>query len=377
MESEFKKDLNPAPKSKPARLCITVDKFFKLVHIKIISNELRDYNRYCRNEAADALLHQTPDILQRRVVSFEFQDPKMIPPISPDNNDSYLKQIREMSKHPNNHISIMYDKYLRDDIGLFISKVPRQHLISRYGIVPDSPHTINIPELYDGTNKPLVRDVLLHNNFLDCELIESPQSSWLFTDTDSGIKQMSAFYALLNKHFFDPRMDIDRLTISTVWVDRDNMPRQANKFTVDDSSKDHLLLANAIEAEKIPIREKSVEHDFSPYPENYWRFFSEYPNDPLNRSDEIAWLLFAESTGIIVEKDEYHDYSYIDRFENLKERQYNTSYIDEKMEIEKQLKTLAGEILRQEGFVIRGRELEPAVSIDENLIPENRPCIHL
>lgn len=96
---------------------------------------------------------------------------------------------------------------------------------------------------------PLVRDVLLHNNFLDCELIESPQSSWLFTDTDSGIKQMSAFYALLNKHFFDPRMDIDRLTISTVWVDRDNMPRQANKFTVDDSSKDHLLLANAIEAE--------------------------------------------------------------------------------------------------------------------------------
>lgn len=271
----------------------------------------------------------------------------------------------------------MYDKYLRDDIGLFISKVPRQHLISRYGIVPDSPHTINIPELYDGTNKPLVRDVLLHNNFLDCEFIESPQSSWLFTDTDSGIKQMSAFYALLNKHFFDPRMDIDRLTISTVWVDRDNMPRQANKFTVDDSSKDHLLLANAIEAEKIPIREKSVEHDFSPYPENYWRFFSEYPNDPLNRSDEIAWLLFAESTGIIVEKDEYHDYSYIDRFENLKERQYNTSYIDEKMEIEKQLKTLAGEILRQEGFVIRGRELEPAVSIDENLIPENRPCIHL
>ena len=193
MESEFKKDLNPAPKSKPARLCITVDKFFKPVHIKIISNELRDYNRYCRNEAADALLHQTPDILQRRVVSFEFQDPKMIPPISPDNNDSYLKQIREMSKHPNNHISIMYDKYLRDDIGLFISKVPRQHLISRYGIVPDSPHTINIPELYDGTNKPLVRDVLLHNNFLDCELIESPQSSWLFTDTDSGIKQMSAF----------------------------------------------------------------------------------------------------------------------------------------------------------------------------------------
>lgn len=157
MESEFKKDLNPAPKSKPARLCITVDKFFKPVHIKIISNELRDYNRYCRNEAADALLHQTPDILQRRVVSFEFQDPKMIPPISPDNNDSYLKQIREMSKHPNNHISIMYDKYLRDDIGLFISKVPRQHLISRYGIVPDSPHTINIPELYDGTNKPLVR----------------------------------------------------------------------------------------------------------------------------------------------------------------------------------------------------------------------------
>ena len=68
---------------------------------------------------------------------------------------------------------------------------------------------------------------------------------------------------------------------------------------------------------------------------------------------------------------------YIDRFENLKERQYNPSYIDEKMEIEKQLKTLAGEILRQEGFVIRGRELEPAVSIDENLIPENRPCIHL
>lgn len=55
MESEFKKDLNPAPKSKPARLCITVDKFFKPVHIKIISNELRDYNRYCRNEAADAL----------------------------------------------------------------------------------------------------------------------------------------------------------------------------------------------------------------------------------------------------------------------------------------------------------------------------------
>ena len=49
MESEFKKDLNPAPKSKPARLCITVDKFFKPVHIKIISNELRDYNRYCRN----------------------------------------------------------------------------------------------------------------------------------------------------------------------------------------------------------------------------------------------------------------------------------------------------------------------------------------
>lgn len=76
MESEFKKDLNPAPKSKPARLCITVDKFFKPVHIKIISNELRDYNRYCRNEAADALLHQTPDILQRRVVSFEFPGPE-------------------------------------------------------------------------------------------------------------------------------------------------------------------------------------------------------------------------------------------------------------------------------------------------------------
>ena len=79
----------------------------------------------------------------------------------------------------------------------------------------------------------------------------------------------------------------------------------------------------------------------------------------------------------MVEKDEFHDYSYIDRFENLKEQQYKTSYIDEKMEIEKQLKALAGEIIREEGFVIRGRELEPAISNDENLIPENRPRIHL
>ena len=367
-------------------LCILEDGLGKPLHMQIIDNTHNSFLSLCRDEAANALLKHSREVFAYKIHRIVIQNKKEIPVINLNNPEGNIDAIVS-SLNSGKGIKYAYNMMLRDFINDLIRAVPQKHLWNHYGISSADTQNIDYVENCCVDNHQLTWDVLKFNDYREHNLIETPKGSWLFDNTTAGYKEMIRFSNFLDNYFFDPRLNIDIITQFSAWIHNSHQPESLNHFVPEAVSSAELFPKSDIIPQDYFIREHKTEYNFQPTPENYWQAFIKNWSEVAvpSVSNNIATLLFIEQNGDAPEgclnlflrsefAEKYSEFcAEITDMRNVK---------DEPDNLEK-LKTMATQIVAENGFNIRGREQPHQLSVQstqqptDSFQPKMRGGVHI
>lgn len=373
--------------SSGSALCILVDGMGKPLHMQIIGNSSVQFHDLCRDEAANALLKHSTEVLAYKIHRFNIINGNFIPDKEPVISKNDLDKLLGKSISNENGVKYFYTSPLRDYIDELIRAVPQKYLWNHYGISSAGTQNIDYVENCCVENHQLTWDVLKFNDYREHNLIETPKGGWLFDNTTAGYKEMIRFSNFLDNYFFDPRLNIDKITQFSAWIHSSHQPENLNHFVPGAVLSAELFPKSEINPQDYFIREHITEYNFQPTPENYWLAFIKNWSEVAvpSVSNNIATLLFIEQNGdapedclnLFLRSEFAEKYS-----EFCAEITYMRNVKDEPDNLEK-LKTMATQIIAENGFVIRGREQPHQLSVQstqqptDSFQPKMRGGVHI
>lgn len=285
--------------SSGSALCILVDGMGKPLHMQIIGNSSVQFHDLCRDEAANALLKHSTEVLAYKIHRFNIINGKFIPYKEPVISKNDLDKLLGKSISKENGVKYFYTSPLRDYIDELIRAVPQKYLWNHYGISSAGTQNIDYVENCCVENHQLTWDVLKFNDYREHNLIETPKGGWLFDNTTAGYKEMIRFSNFLDNYFFDPRLNIDKITQFSAWIHSSHQPENLNHFVPGAVLSAELFPKSEINPQDYFIREHITEYNFQPTPENYWLAFIKNWSEVAvpSVSNNIATLLFIEQNG--------------------------------------------------------------------------------
>lgn len=337
-------------------LCILVDGRGIPLHMQIIRNNPLQFHDLCRDEAANALLKHSSEVFAYKIHRFNIINENFIPDKEPDDLDNLLD--KSMSKM--NGVKYFSTTPLRGYIDELIRTVPQNHLRNHYGISSGDSQNIDYVENCCVGNNQLTWDVLRFNGYREHNLIETPKGSWLFDNTTVGYKEMIRFSNFLDNYFFDPRLNIDKVTQFSAWIHNSHQPKSLNHFVPETASSAELFPKSGINPQDYCIRENKTEYNFQPTPENYWQTFVKNWSEVAvpSISNNIATLLFIEQSGDAPEEclNLFLRSEFAERYREFCTEIYDMQHAKDKPENLDKLRVMATQIIMENGFDIRGRE---------------------
>ena len=359
----------------------------KPLHMQIIGNSSVQFHDLCRDEAANALLKHSTEVLAYKIHRFNIINGNFIPDKEPVISKNDLDKLLGKSISKENGVKYFYTSPLRDYIDELIRAVPQKYLWNHYGISSAGTQNIDYVENCCVENHQLTWDVLKFNDYREHNLIETPKGGWLFDNTTAGYKEMIRFSNFLDNYFFDPRLNIDKITQFSAWIHSSHQPENLNHFVPGAVLSAELFPKSEINPQDYFIREHITEYNFQPTPENYWLAFIKNWSEVAvpSVSNNIATLLFIEQNGdapedclnLFLRSEFAEKYS-----EFCAEITYMRNVKDEPDNLEK-LKTMATQIIAENGFVIRGREQPHQLSVQstqqptDSFQPKMRGGVHI
>lgn len=348
--------------SKSGFLCVLKDGNDNPLHMRIIKSGYEYSQAHYRDEAAAAILKQSPDVLSYTIEKYRFLDMNGIPDIHTNTFQDILQYIRTQDNTGQESISPYHtSEMLKPHIELLISKVPEDRINKKYAIPGNFARNIHYLAEFCTTNPAFATDVLKYNDYHSYQLIETSKGNWLFDSSHNGFGGLIDFYEFLKGNYFNPKFDIDRLTRSLVWIHQSDIkyPNAVNHFFPVVTTNGILSEVN-IKSEDITVREESETCHYSPNPDDYWKNFirGQGHNSVPDMSNNIATLLFFEQYGTapvdsisLFFRSEFADHQ--KEFCNEIQKQLDTQEIPWNPD---KLKAMATQIIQENGLEIRGRE---------------------
>lgn len=230
----------------------------------------------------------------------------------------------------------------------------------------------------DLNDQNFVAEVARQNGYSEHFLAQTPKGNWMFDTTNAGKTAMIKFIQFLESNYFDPRLEIDQLTRSTVWLHKNDIPKDVNNFEPQITADCISFPETRINPDDY-IRCSEITNRLQPTPESYWTNFMNYGPSPNNL---IATVLSIEQKGFAPRG----------RLEELlcsdfpQENEGFCRIIREMMYakggpgILDKLKTMATRIINDTGISIRGREQavpqNQVAQNDDSFAPKIRSRIH-
>lgn len=344
-------------------LCVLDNGAGKLLHMKTIDNTHNSFIALCRDEAASALLKHSSEVFAYKIHRIVIKNKEDIPGIDLNNLGGNLNAIINSSNSGKGMV-YSYNMMLRDFIDDLIRAVPQNHLWNHYAI---GTQNMDFIENCCVENSQLTCDVLNFNDYREHNLIETPKGSWLFDNTSAGYEAMIRLSNFLDNYFFDPRLNIDKITQFSAWIHSSHQPEGLNHFVPGTVSSAELFPKSNINPQDYFIRDHKTEYDFKPMPENYWQAFVKNWSEVAvpSASNNIATLLFIEQCGDAPEGclNLFLRSEFAGKYSDFCAKITDMRNAKEKPENQEKLKVMATQIIAENGFDIRGREQPHQLSV--------------
>lgn len=353
--------------SSGSALCILVDGMGKPLHMRIFGNNSVQIHDLCRDEAANALLKYSSEVFAYKIHRFNIINDDFIPDKEPVISKTDLDKLLDVSMSKENGVQYYYTSPLRSYIDDLIRAVPQEHLWNHYGIKSDGIRNMEDVENCCISNSQLTWDVLQFNNYQEYNLIETPHGCWLFDCSSRGLEGMMAFSSFLDRNFFNPEIDFDKIIHSSAWIHGSKIPREIINCSPEYIADKVMLPGGHTNPENYFIRENTRVLDFSPTPENYRQTFIAGWSDVAvpNRSNDIATLLFIEQDGTAPDDclNLFLRSAFADKYDKFTSEIANQKNANDKPANMEKLKTMATQIIAENGFDIRGRKQPHQLSV--------------
>lgn len=359
-------------------LCVLMDETGYPIHIRIIDNAPGVFEKFCRDETIFSLIHSSLESPSYMIGHVVFSDREHIPEIDKDN---FNEVWRTLENTPESNDRGLLSFSLHPLLG-FIDKLIRNmsdEKLQEYS-------TLTNPRIYvpaclcgcDLNDQNFVAEVARQNGYSEHFLAQTLKGNWMFDTTNAGKTAMKKFIRFLESNYFDPRFEIDKLTRSTVWLHKNDIPKDVNKFEPQISADCISFPETRINPDDY-IRCSAITNHLLPTPESYWTNFMNYGPSPNNL---IATLLSIEQKG-------FAPRGRLEEFLNSDFPQENEGFcrIIREMMYAKggpdtldKLKTMATRIINDTGISIRGRERavpqNQVAQNDDSFAPKIRSRIH-
>lgn len=341
-------------------LCVLMDETGYPIHIRIIDNAPGMFEKFCRDETIFSLIHSSLESPSYMIGHVVFSDREHIPEIDKDNFNEVWRALENTPESNDRGLLSFSLHTLLGYIDKLIRNMPDEKL-QEYSTLT-TPRNV-VPGCLCGcdlNDQNFVAEVARQNGYSEHFLAQTPKGNWMFDTTNAGKTAMIKFIQFLESNYFDPRLEIDQLTRSTVWLHKNDIPKDVNNFEPHITADCISFPETRINPDDY-IRCSEITNRLQPTPESYWTNFMNYGPSPNNL---IATVLSIEQKGFAPRG----------RLEELlcsdfpQENEGFCRIIREMMYakggpgILDKLKTMATRIINDTGISIRGREQEQPTS---------------
>lgn len=346
---------------KAAYLWVLKDDHDKPLHMRVVRADYNLSHAQYRDEAAAAILKQSPDVLNYKIEKYRFGNINDLNDSNANTFEEVLEYIKAQDKQGRNISPYHTSEMLKPHIELLIDKVPEEHINKKYAITGNYARNLNYLTKFCMTNPAFAADVLKYNDYHSYHLIETPKGNWMFDMTDKGFSGQIDFYNFLKENYFNPKFDIDRLTRSLVWIHQADIkyPNAINHF-FPVVTADGILPEENIKSARITVREESETCFYYPSAYDYWKNFVRGREDISmpDMSNNIATLLFFERNGFAIAEcmNLFLRSEFAKEQKEFSEEIHKQLYTHEIPSNPEKLKAMATQIIQENGLEIRGRE---------------------
>lgn len=233
----------------------------------------------------------------------------------------------------------------------------------------------------DLNDQNFVEEVVRQNGYSEHFLAQTPKGDWLFNKTDAGRTAMKKFIQFLESNYFDPRFEIDKLTRSTVWLHKNDIPKEVNIFEPQ-ISMDSISFPETRFNHDNYIRCNVITNHFLPTAESYWTNFMNYGPSP---NSLLATVLSIERSGcaprgrleeLLCSSFSVENEEFCRTIREMMFAKGGPGILDK-------LKTMATRIINDTGISIRGRGQPHQLSVQstqqptDSFQPKMRGGLHL
>lgn len=334
-------------------LCVLMDEVGYPIHIRIIDNAPGMFEKFCRDETVFSLIHSSMEAPSYIIGRADFIDREHVPKIEIGNFNEVWRVLENTPESNDKGLFSFSLSIVTSFIDKLIRNMPDEKL-REYSTLTTPKNAV--PGCLCGcdlNDQNFVEEVVRQNGYSEHFLAQTPKGDWLFNKTDAGRTAMKKFIQFLESNYFDPRFEIDKLTRSTVWLHKNDIPKEVNIFEPQISMDSISFPETRINPDNY-IRCNVITNHLLPTAESYWTNFMNYGASPNNL---LATVLSIERTG----------YTPRGRLEELLcssfpvENEEFCRTIREMMFVKggagilDKLKTMATRIINDTGISIRGR----------------------